>query len=308
MSKIADYIELAREHHMLIEFDLIGTSWDNPEFMSITKGNEDVVLIHCLGESTVDSDEAWLSQAKNRITDMRDLGYEHVLFISSRVYGRNPHTILDHAQEIADFDPLNKLVFYVQMYWGWNESLNRNWYEDQYDMSISEAMEAFSQLNVPVEAGINARDIGDHPWIDYQTLMSAAKEHQISWLWWDWYNPYNGMMFSISSSGRYGDWMEEPEHPFGIDVGYQAAVGHEGSCQNTSVRSQYLVDGGECSAVNIIKTRKTAVVLLDRKEPSVLYDINGRQLQKNPVIQNGPGIYVTRSNSGKLVKQVLMEK
>jgi PKD repeat protein len=249
-SRITEWIALARTHGMILEIGLSGTDFDNPEIKPLLIGNEDVVIIHAHGESTVDSDDDWKTEAKNRITWMRNLGYKHVFFVGSRNFGRNPHTVLNHGAEIVEHDPLHRIILFVQLYWGWNDDKSGNFYEQKYGMTVAQAIEKFAQKNFPIQAGINARDNGGYPWIDYKTLLQECEDHQISWLWWDWWNPYSGNLFSVSSSGKYGDWMVWNQHPFGADVGYQTAIGHAASVKNTSVRSQYLVMGNSCSGVS----------------------------------------------------------
>jgi len=70
-------------------------------------------------------------------------------------------------------------------------------------MSFTQAVRAIVDSGLPVQLGLD--HITDMPSTeaDYGQLMAAAEANDISWLWWDWYNPY-GSENNLSRDGTAG--------------------------------------------------------------------------------------------------------
>ena len=64
--------------------------------------------------------------------------------------------------------------------------------------------------------------------------MTRAQQDRISWLWWDWHNPFDGASYHITTNGRFGSWKSQPSHPYQPNHGSQVALNHAASIQNTS--------------------------------------------------------------------------
>lgn len=246
VNTLQTYIDLARANGMLVELSLSDGSggdavYNRQDVKNVLFGDEDVVIIHGIGESQQGTDAAWVSEATNRITRMRGYGYKHVIFAGSRDFGRNPHTVLNRGAEVLAADPLRNVHFLVQLYWGDN-SARANYYEQLYGMTVEQALDRFAASNLAIQSGLLSDDscCSSYPWIDFESAMTRAQQNRISWLWWDWHNPFDGASYHITTNGRFGSWKSQPTHPYQPNHGSQVALNHAASIKNTSVRTNYM--------------------------------------------------------------------
>ena len=196
------------------------------------------VIIDAVGESTLSTDSAWVAYAKQSIARMREAGYENPLVIISREYGRDPRPVLRHGLEILETDPLRNVIFGVQVYW-------TDWYLRRYGMTVEEALSEFAAQDFKIQVGVCPGN--NEIWAgayDYGEVIEQSHRYELSWLHWDWHNPYGGSN-SLSADGTYGNWRSEPENPHGADYGAWIAVESPYSVQSTAVRNQFLLDAAE---------------------------------------------------------------
>jgi hypothetical protein len=145
-----------------------------------------------LGENPADVVE-WLATQKDFITKFRSWGYTQPLTIGTLDQGRHLRALLDHGQELLDFDPQHKLVFNAQMYWGnytgsWNYQENNGF--SPGDAGIVEAMEAIEAKPYVIQIGLDGYDSGGN-WADvpYELMMTHAESKKIGYLFWEWKDP-----------------------------------------------------------------------------------------------------------------------
>jgi mannan endo-1,4-beta-mannosidase len=184
-----------------------GSSFIAADYMAVLKKYEDIITLHAQGEGQQTTVAAWLSDAKAAITRIRNAGYRCPLYILSTTSGRDPFTILHNGQQLVDFDPLHNILCGVQLYWGYTSAGSPGWYIGDYKMTDKAAIDSFALKSFPIVAGINNHDPYGDPWLDYETQLSETAAKNISWFWWDWFNPYDGSgKYHLSLTGRYGDW------------------------------------------------------------------------------------------------------
>lgn len=246
VNTLQTYIDLARQNGMLLELSLNDGSggdavYNRQDVKSILFGDEDVVVIHGIGESQQGTDDGWVNEQRNRITRLRNYGYKHVIFSGSRDHGRNPHTVLNRGADVLNADPLRNVHFLVQLYWGDNSS-RVNYYEREYGMTVEQALDRFAASSLAIQAGLLSDDscCSSYPWIDFESAMTRAQTNRVSWLWWDWYNPYDSASYHITTNGRYGSWKSLSSHPYQPNHGSQVALNHAASIRNTSVKTTYM--------------------------------------------------------------------
>ena len=182
VNTLQTYIDLARANGMLVELSLNDGSggdavYNRQDVKNVLFGDEDVVIIHGIGESQQSTDDGWVNEAKNRITRMRGYGYKHVIFAGSREFGRNPHTVLNRGAEVLAADPLRNVHFLVQLYWGDNNS-GANYYESRYGLTVEQALDRFAASNLAIQAGLLSDDscCSSYPWIDFESAMTRAQQ------------------------------------------------------------------------------------------------------------------------------------
>jgi len=246
VNTLQTYIDLSRANGMLVELSLNDGSggdavYNRQDVKNVLFGDEDVVIIHGIGESQQSTDDGWVTEAKSRVTRMRGYGYKHVIFAGSREFGRNPHTVLNRGAEVLAADPLRNVHFLVQLYWGDNSS-GSNYYESRYGLTVEQALDRFAASNLAIQAGLLSDDscCSSYPWIDFESAMTRAQQGRVSWLWWDWHNPFDGASYHITTNGRYGSWKSQPSHPYQPNHGSQVALNHAASIQKTSVKTNYM--------------------------------------------------------------------
>jgi mannan endo-1,4-beta-mannosidase len=180
------------------------------------------IIIEALCEVRTRDSERWIQRALYGISFMRSHGYTGTLSVISNAYGRDLPTTLEHGASVIATDPLGNTMINWQAYWG-----RSNWYqENDYFMTLHQAMEYVRDLNYPVQVGIiRYPDSGDE--MDYLGVMADAEAFDIGWLWWDWYNPYGQWGNHLTSEGTFDTL---------TDFAAEIVITDENSIQNTSIR------------------------------------------------------------------------
>ena len=186
---------------------------------AMLKKHERFLIIDAYGEPQYDDIEKWRAEAKEALVHMRSLGYEVPFTVYANQFGRGLPSLFDYGAEILAADPLHNTFLGWQAYWG-----NNGYYQQHYGYTLTEAVDAIVDSGLPIQMGLD--HITDMPSTeaDYGTLMQAAEENGIGWLWWDFYNPYgaeNNLSLDASADNL---------TPTGSDVLYD----HPASIANTA--------------------------------------------------------------------------
>ena len=165
---------------------LNGDDWyAQDDVRAMLKKHESFIIIDAYGEPQYDDIDMWREEAKAALVKMRALGYTVPFTVYANQFGRGLPSLFDYGAEILAADPLHNTFLGWQAYWG-----NTGYYQETYGYSLTEAVDAIAASGLPIQMGLD--HITDLPSTeaDYGTLMQAAEENGVGWLWWDFYNPY----------------------------------------------------------------------------------------------------------------------
>ena len=185
---------------------LNGQDWyAQDDVKAMLKKHESFIIIDAYGEPQYDDIDMWREEAKAALVEMRALGYTVPFTVYANQFGRGLPSLFDYGAEILAADPLHNTFLGWQAYWG-----NTGYYQDTYGYSLTEAVDAIVASGLPIQMGLD--HITDLPSTeaDYGTLMQAAEENGVGWLWWDFYNPYgaennltvDGTVDNLTETGR----------------------------------------------------------------------------------------------------------
>ncbi|MET0413075.1 MAG: malectin domain-containing carbohydrate-binding protein [Polyangiaceae bacterium] len=197
-----------------------GTTWlARADVKTMLAKHESYLIIDAYGEPQYDNREQWRSEAKAAIKVVRALGYKVPITVTANQFGRDLPSILTYGAEFIAADPLHNVMLGWQAYWG-----KGGYYQGTYGLSLTEAVKAIVDSNLPIQMGLD--HITDLPSTeaDYGVLMAGAEANDISWLWWDWYNPY-GSENNLSKDGTANNL---------TDTGKQVVNTHAASIANTA--------------------------------------------------------------------------
>jgi mannan endo-1,4-beta-mannosidase len=174
-----------------------GGAWlARPEVRAMLAKHERYILIDAFGEPTFDDRERFVSEATSSLKNLRNLGYRVPLTVTANQFGRDLPSLLELGPEILAADPLHNTVFGWQAYWSSN-----GYYQDTYGLSLEQAVSAAAAAPFPIQLGLDhVTDFPSDVTADFGALMSATQASGMSWLWWDWYNPY-GNENSLTEDG-----------------------------------------------------------------------------------------------------------
>lgn len=152
------------------------------------------LVIDALPEPPYDDPARWRAEAIAQIAYARSLGYTQPLALMGNLYGRDLPTILGEGAAIVATDPLGRVQFIWEAYWGAG-------YEAAYGMTLTEGLEAAAAASFPIGFGlINWAEVWCADLLDYGAHMATAQAHGLSWTWWDWVLP-GYRCFDLSTNG-----------------------------------------------------------------------------------------------------------
>jgi hypothetical protein len=198
VKNIDDVLALIGRHSMVAYLGPLNDdgSWlGRADVKAMLAKHESYLIIDAYGEPQYDDREQFRSEALQAIRKVRDLGYRVPITITANQFGRDLPSILQYGSEFEAADPLHNVMLGWQAYWG-----QSGYYQEHYGLTFTQAVRAIVDSGLPVQLGLD--HITDLPSTeaDYGQLMTAAEANDISWLWWDWYNPY-GSENNLSRDG-----------------------------------------------------------------------------------------------------------
>ena len=200
-------IRQAVQHNMVVYVSNNGLSTDSSHLYSTTWiGNPDIraillkpdyqahLIIDALPEPPYDDRARWRAQAISQIAYARGLGYTHPLALMGNQYGRDLPAILSEGAAIIATDPLRRIQFIWEAYWGPS-------YESSYGMTLTAGLNAAAAAAFPIGFGlINWSEVNCTVLLNYQANMATAQANGLSWTWWDWVLP-GYRCFDLSTNG-----------------------------------------------------------------------------------------------------------
>lgn len=230
LAQIETMIRLGINAHMLVDVAIDGGKdpnvWLRPEVKALMLKYSKYIVVHAKGEAYEPTHDAWAAEATRVVTMLRAAGYTMPLYVMTREGGRNLPAILAKGSSIQSSDPLHRVVFGWQAYWG-----NNNAYQNAYGMTLAQAFSAVASAPFPIQVGLIWHT---NPWdipaltVDYAALMADAEAKHIGWLWWD----YRMGKDNVTQSGVYGQW---------TTWGAKVVSTDPNSIQATSVRTPFQV-------------------------------------------------------------------
>jgi len=196
-----------------------GDWYARDDVKAMLKKHESFIIIDAYGEPQYDDLDKWRAEAKEALVHMRSLGYEVPFTVYANQFGRGLPSLFDFGAEILAADPLHNTFLGWQAYWG-----NNGYYQETYGYSLTEAVDAIVESGLPIQLGLD--HITDLPSTeaDYGTLMQAAQENGVGWLWWDFYNPY----------GAENNLTEDGTRANATSTGADVLVNHSASIARTA--------------------------------------------------------------------------
>ena len=183
------------------------TTWiGNPDIRAVLLKPEYAahLIIDALPEPPYNDRVRWRAQAISQIAYARGLGYTHPLALMENQYGRDLPAILSEGAAILATDPLRRIQFIWEAYWGPS-------YESSYGMTLTAGLNAAAAAAFPIGFGlINWSEVSCTVLLDYQANMATAQANGLSWTWWDWVLPgypcfdlsTNGYANSLTAAGQ----------------------------------------------------------------------------------------------------------
>jgi hypothetical protein len=169
-----------------------------PAVRAMVERNEGNLVIDATIEEDGDGENAadvkrWVATQKAVISTFRGWGYTEPLTIGTPNAGRYLKGLLDHGQELVDYDPLHSLVLNCQMYWGdygGGFSYQALSGFPAGDVGVQRAAAAVAAKPFLIQFGLDAADTGgDLAPVPYALLMTEAQAKGIGTMFWQWKDP-----------------------------------------------------------------------------------------------------------------------
>ncbi|MEM9101471.1 MAG: cellulase family glycosylhydrolase [Pseudomonadota bacterium] len=139
---------------------------------------EDYVLINVANEPTGNGLDInrWMTEQSLAIQTLRNAGLSHTLIIDAPNWGQDwENTMLRHASEVAQMDPLKNTMFSVHMY---------EVYQD-YQKVNDYVTEFLNVHKLPLLIGEFGQDHQGF-FVDADSIMRVAEQNQVGYLGWSW--------------------------------------------------------------------------------------------------------------------------
>ncbi|MCG8579772.1 MAG: glycoside hydrolase family 5 protein, partial [Bacteroidales bacterium] len=167
------------------------------------------------GEHTM-TDEYWRDAYKESIQLLRKAGYRSTIVIDASGWGQNINPILNHGNELIDFDPAHNLLFSVHMYGSWNDKAKiENDLGEAYAKQIPLIVGEFGYNFNKGENNLGCM-------VDHRQILKTCHNLNMGYLAWSWTgnNEANNWLDMV----EYRDWqtptwwgIEVLESPLGIN-------------------------------------------------------------------------------------------
>lgn len=158
-------------------------SWyAEPERAKMLQKYERFLLLNIANEwgSNKTKGDYWMKSYVQCIDIMRKAGYTTTLVIDGPGWGQNITPIVEHGQELIDYDSLHNILFSIHMYGSWNKSER-----------IREKLALCHQKELPLivgEFGYNYRkglnNLGCR--VDHMAILNTCNELEYGYMPWSW--------------------------------------------------------------------------------------------------------------------------
>lgn len=207
--------------------------WKREDVKAVMNKYKKWVLLNIANEAgNKEGDAIFVSNYKNAIIELRNVGYEMPFIIDAPDWGKDEKVIGRNWKELLNHDPLKNIIFSVHTYWVKNA-------QERLDVFLTQVVEE----EIPFIFGEGPQPNG---WdcttpFPYLECIRQCQEKEIGWLNWSWGAQRNGdcgkdgeqSSFDLTTDGKYGSWNN--------DWARLTMVDDEYSIQKTSIRPASLL-------------------------------------------------------------------
>jgi mannan endo-1,4-beta-mannosidase len=190
----------AKEGKMGIE--QIVDEWLQPENRKLMEDYEGELLVNIANEWGPE-DSVYLECYKRAITRFRRAGVRNVLVIDAGRCGQGANTLLQFGDALYEHDSLKNIVLSIHLYGLWRTA-DREFSDWTPPYLVEEVIPQLAALKAPVVIGELGWK-GEGSAINYnpEKLLEVARQHEIGWLFWAWYDGEEKPFYNTISTDDY---------------------------------------------------------------------------------------------------------
>ncbi len=179
--------------------------WLLPENIALLKQYANVLWLNIANEWGPADSPAWRDGYKKSISRLRRAGITNLLVIDAGGCGQDANSLLKWGNEVAESDPLKKVVLSIHMYGFW--ATNDKPFDPSWQFSVEDTLPKFKMLQVPVMIGEFGWDepSGSNPaGFNPKILLKLANDLKLGWLFWAWYSNREDLSLNaVNDPGSY---------------------------------------------------------------------------------------------------------
>lgn len=176
--------------------------WLQPENRKLMKDYEGELLVNIANEWGPE-DSAYLECYKMAISRFREAGVRNVLVIDAGRCGQGANTLLQFGDALYEHDSLKNIVLSIHLYGLWRTA-DREFSDWTPPYLVEEVIPQLAALKAPVVIGeLGWRGEGSAINYDPEKLLEVAREHEIGWLFWAWYDGDEKPFYNTVSTTDY---------------------------------------------------------------------------------------------------------
>ena len=268
--KMIPMVELHDATCQWFMLDEVVNFWIKPEVVSLVQKYQHALLVNIANEAggldvneepeTI-TEQQFIQGYKDAITKMRNAGIKTPLIIDASDCGKNLDILISTGPTLMQHDPEHNIMFSVHTYWSKLDiQLNAQ------PTFIKDQLQKAANANIPLLLGElcayggfpNSSDetliCSPAGAVDYQTFLVEAASHNMGWMAWEW-GPGNGFFkrkpvvlcpqMDITTDGTYNSIVNVSANDVNA-WGKEVVITSPHSLKNTSVKSNYLLNGFKC--------------------------------------------------------------
>ncbi|HKZ36865.1 MAG TPA: cellulase family glycosylhydrolase [Chryseolinea sp.] len=270
MQKMIPMVELHDATCKWFMLDEVVNFWIKPEVVSLVQKYQHALLVNIANEAGGQdingvpekiTDQQFLQGYKDAITKMRSAGIHTPLIVDASDCGKNLDILISTGPTLMQHDPEHNVMFSLHTYWSKlaiQSAGQPTFIEDQLQKAVD--------ANIPLLLGelcayggwpnspIDTLICSPAGAVDYQTFLAEAASHNIGWMAWEW-GPGNGFydydpdilcpQMDITTDGTYNSIVNVSANDVNA-WGKEVVITSPHSLKNTSVKSNYLLNGFKC--------------------------------------------------------------
>jgi mannan endo-1,4-beta-mannosidase len=250
--------------------DEVVNFWIKPEVVSLVQKYQHALLVNIANEAGGQdinkvpekiTDQQFLQGYKDAITKIRNAGIHTPLIIDGSDCGKNLDILISTGPTLMQHDPEHNIMFSLHTYWSKLAIQSAG-----QPTFIKDQLQKAAAANIPLLLGelcayggwpnspVDTLICSPAGAIDYQTFLAEAASRNIGWMAWEW-GPGNGFydydpdilcpQMDITTDGTYNSIVNVSANDVNA-WGKEVVITSPHSLKNTSVKSNYLLNGFKC--------------------------------------------------------------